>query len=109
MNVPIGNRQRKAQARQNNSSRMGTSRAEPPILNTMNVRFFFSSGAAELEAEPVRAFSKSQWCRYPNRTSGPTQMRKTATPMATLATGALGRKERYGRETVRIRAATIRS
>src|SRR5664280_514219 len=52
--------------------------------------------------------SNSQVCRYPNSRSGATQTTKTATPMAILASGALGRNERYGQERTPISELTMR-
>src|ERR1039458_10865120 len=87
---------------------MGIMTAEDTERSKMKPMLAFKGGARELTAEPVMALSKSQVCRYPKSRSGATQMTKTATPMAMLASGALGRNEREGQERAPISALTMR-
>src|SRR5258708_8460196 len=79
--------QRIIQPRQKSSSKMGTNIADERVRSNMKPMLDFKFGGSVVTAAPVREFSKSQKWRYPNRTSGATQMTKTATPPATPATG----------------------
>jgi hypothetical protein len=81
---------------------IGTTTAHPKKRQDVKTVFVLSDSGAELKATPVIGFSNNQEWRYPNRTSGLIQIRKTAAPRDTLPRICIVVRGKTGRDTSQI-------